>query len=176
MPSNQYTCRVTNISVQKWGTEESRSGMENSTLRSPLQQCSTVTLGLSLYSAWNELRVSKKKTDMPSKRLTDGEEVMRSSILAFSEEMVHGLLLILACSSLACMFSCSIKNIFIFVGKMQLSLIKNWFYDISAHHSKQHLQAGHFKHSSWQNLVFQENLSLYFPLLVFFFSMTFSCQ
>lgn len=61
---------------------------------------------------------------MPSKRLTDGDEVMRSSILAFSKEMVHGVLLILPCSSLACMFSCCIKNMVIFVGKMQLSQIK----------------------------------------------------
>lgn len=48
---------------------------------------------------------------MPSKRLTDGDEVMRSSILAFSKEMVHGVLLILSCSSLACMFSAALKTL-----------------------------------------------------------------
>lgn len=57
---------------------------------------------------------------MPSKRLTDGEEVMRSNILAFSEEMVHGLLLILACSSLARMFSCCIKKHLHFCGKNEV--------------------------------------------------------
>lgn len=50
-----------------------------------------------------------------------------------------------------------------FFGQVKLFKIEKWFYDISVHHSKQYLQAGHFKQSPWQNWIFQSNLSLQFP-------------
>lgn len=34
---------------------------------------------------------TEKKQEMPSKSPDDGDEVMRSSILSFSEEVMHGL-------------------------------------------------------------------------------------
>lgn len=114
---------------------------------------STATFVLSLQAV-PEMRIgfqAPKKQAMPSERPDDGDEVMKSRILPFSEEAVYGLLLILACSGLACRSSCCIKNVIIFVGKVQLFKIKKWFYDISVPHFKHYLPAAHFKQRPWQN-------------------------
>lgn len=114
--------------------------------------------------AWNENRVSNAKETSNAFRETGWRwRGYEKPYLCLSQrKRCMGLLLILACSGLACRSSCRIKNIIIFVGKVQWFKVKKWFYDISVPHFKHCLSAAHFKQSSWQNRVLQENLSFNF--------------